>query len=296
ALPAGAIEMIAGGGAWFSGLVPEVLLHDALFMNEEDYTRWGWDLENGGGLEYYVTANFVAQNLRRFVTTPYSGGWGGTCFVSGKKVPPLRKMEDFKGLVIRVDSQAKAAMIESWGAKGVVMSSADIYLGLQLGTLDAGCTAITSVRDRKLYEVSPCTVYVAAQHTPQWIFANDTWWRSLTSEQRNILEETMRESEIWCAEQGFADLKPLIEFLNSKGHEVYTYDDAEMARLVEAYKPVLMQNMVIPIIGEETYAFASKLLDAVRSAPVKRSWREIMETRPFPQVGDKWDLPKYQTK
>ncbi|MDD5038923.1 MAG: hypothetical protein PHN78_06370, partial [Dehalococcoidales bacterium] len=127
AVPAGAIEMTFSDQVWFGGLTPEANLQDCMSLNEDEFYRWLWDAEAGGGITYTHHAKFLKFNLWRLVTAPYMGAWGGNAFTSGKSVKkPLLTAQDFKGLTLRVVSKTRGIMVESWGAKGVSIGSADV--------------------------------------------------------------------------------------------------------------------------------------------------------------------------
>ena len=65
---------------------------------------------------------------------------------------PIRTLEDFKGLKIRVSSNIEADFLSALGAAPVSQSVSEINQNLANGTIDAIAIDPTSVRDFKLYE------------------------------------------------------------------------------------------------------------------------------------------------
>ena len=66
---------------------------------------------------------------------------------------PLAKPDDFKGLKIRAFSKGSADTIKALGGVPVVMSSSEMYMALQRGTVDGATTGMPAAVSRKIYEV-----------------------------------------------------------------------------------------------------------------------------------------------
>jgi|SRR5215216_3278055 TRAP-type transport system periplasmic protein len=66
----------------------------------------------------------------------------------------VRKMDDLKGMKIRVHSVAIAQLTAGLGADPLTIAFAEVYTGLERGTLDGGFTAAGPGHSQKWYEVT----------------------------------------------------------------------------------------------------------------------------------------------
>lgn len=118
-------------------------------------------------------------------------------------VRPLVKPEDFKGLRLRSTGALHGIMVEALGGGPTVMSASEVYMALQRGTFDGSVTGVTSVVERKWYEVTKYATILPLSYSALPITVSRRLWSKLTDEEKKALtdagkfatEESAREAE-----------------------------------------------------------------------------------------------------
>jgi TRAP-type C4-dicarboxylate transport system substrate-binding protein len=108
-------------------------------------------------------------------------------FLFSKK--PVRKLEDFKGLKTRVHSVAIAQLLAGLGGDPLTIAFAEVYTGLERGTLDAGFTASFAGHAQKWYEVTKYLVGPVTQVVQLPLVINKNTWNKLPPDIQKILKE-----------------------------------------------------------------------------------------------------------
>jgi len=130
---------------------------------------------------------------KRAVKTLFWVDYGYIQFFNNKR--PLTKPEDFKGLTMRSFSSGDADTLKALGAAPTVMSSAEMYMALQRGTVDGATTGMPAAVSRKVHEVQKFMTeanYTTAQFVVQ---ANLKWWEKLPQDQRDAILKAGREAK-----------------------------------------------------------------------------------------------------
>lgn len=153
-------------------------------------------------------------------------------------VRPLKKPEDFKGLKIRTFSKGTADTVTALGGTPVVLSSSEMYMALQRGTVDGATTGIPAAVSRKIYEVQKfLTVanYTTAQFVTQ---ANYEWWQELPEETREIYLKAGADAAAWIRGAIEESETNALETIKAEGLEIYTLTPEDRELFVEATESV----------------------------------------------------------
>lgn len=162
--------------------------------------------------------------------------YGLVQFFNSKRA--LHVPDDFKGLKIRTFSSGTADTVAALGGTPVVISSSEMYMALQRGTVDGATTGMPAAVSRKIFEVQKYMTmanYTTAQFVVQ---ANMEWWTGLSDEQRNILLKAGDEAATWIRE-AIADSELEAEkTIRDAGVEVTELTSEERDLFVKATEPV----------------------------------------------------------
>ena len=103
---------------------------------------------------------------------------------------PVRRLEDLKGLKVRCLGGTAARMLDRLGATSVVIPTGDTYDALRKGIVDGVVAAWDSLETMKWGEILHYTTvsYAAAISAPGFVVMNRAKWRSLSTEQQEIIE------------------------------------------------------------------------------------------------------------
>lgn len=125
-------------------------------------------------------------------------------------VRPLVKPEDFKGLRLRSTGALHATMVEALGGGPTVMSASEVYMALQRGTFDGSVTGVTSVVERKWYEVTKYATILPLSYSALPITVSKRFWNKLDDAEKKALMdagklatgESAKEAEKIAKENG----------------------------------------------------------------------------------------------
>lgn len=97
----------------------------------------------------------------------------------------IRKLEDMKGLKVRVQATAtEDTMFPAYGAQTVHMPFGNVYTSLQTGVVDVAENGVNVYLVNKHYEVAPVISMTEHEANNNFIWISDKLWKSLSAEQK----------------------------------------------------------------------------------------------------------------
>ncbi|PJG85204.1 TRAP transporter substrate-binding protein [Conservatibacter flavescens] len=111
---------------------------------------------------------------------------------------PIHSPNDMKGMKIRVVSTPTTnKLIELLGASPAPIPFGEVYTALQQGVIDGAENNIPSYNQTRHVEVAK--FYIEDQHTsvPDYLIISNKAWEKLNENQRNILTQAAKNSEIY---------------------------------------------------------------------------------------------------
>jgi len=110
----------------------------------------------------------------------------------------VKKPGDVKGLKLRIYDRSLLAGFKNKGAAPMVMSSKEVYIGLQRGILDGAISGISSVVHRKWMEVCDYALVipnlVSRPSHPFLIVANKLVWQKMEPAAQKIMMQVAKEA------------------------------------------------------------------------------------------------------
>lgn len=100
---------------------------------------------------------------------------------------PLRSLAEVKGLRIRTPGGMQTRVIKALGAEPVFMPLGDVYLALEMGTIDGVVTCPPNVLAYKLYEVAGNCLQVTMGCVTEGLVANKAFWKSLPEDLKALI-------------------------------------------------------------------------------------------------------------
>ena len=228
AIRSGSVEVgLVPVNKW-SGLVPAVDIFDVPFTFKDLETMPKFLSEAGPLLD----AAFSKYGTKVLFWVDY----GYVQFFNSKR--PLKTPEDFKGLTMRAYSAGDAETLKALGAAPTIISSAEMYMSLQRGTIDGADTGMPAAVSRKVIEVQKYMTkanYSAAEFLVQ---ANLKWFNKLKKEQQEVILKASKDAEDYIrAEVGKAEAKAE-ETVKKAGVEVYELTAEDRAAFAKATEVV----------------------------------------------------------
>jgi TRAP-type transport system periplasmic protein len=107
---------------------------------------------------------------------------------------PIAKVEDMKGLKVRVQATAtEDLMFPVYGAQTVHMPFGSVYTSLQTGVVDVAENGVNVYLANKHYEVAPVLSMTGHEANNNLIWVSDKLWQSLSDEQKKWVQAAADE-------------------------------------------------------------------------------------------------------
>jgi C4-dicarboxylate-binding protein DctP len=108
---------------------------------------------------------------------------------------PIRRVEDFKGLKMRVQSsKVLEAQMKALGANPQVMAFSEVYSALQQGVVDGTENPVSNLYTQKMHEVQKHLTLSQHGYLGYAVIVNKAFWEGLPADLRATLEKAMREA------------------------------------------------------------------------------------------------------
>ncbi|HET7765370.1 MAG TPA: TRAP transporter substrate-binding protein [Burkholderiales bacterium] len=179
---------------------------------------------------------------------------------------PLKKLDDFKGLKIRIQSsKVIEGQIKALGAIPQVMAFSEVYTALQQGVVDGEENTPSNKYTQKMHEVQKYMTLSDHGVVMYAVVVNKKFWDGLPPDIRKSLTEAMAESTkyVWhIAKQENDDA--LAKIRAAKTTEIYVLPPAEKAVWRKAMLPLYAQYE--DVVGKDTLQAIEKTV----AQPAKR--------------------------
>ena len=192
-------------------------------------------------------------------------GWPPSQLYSNKKIA---QVEDFKGLRIWSSGPVMAKTCSLVGGSGITLTWADIYTGLERGTLDAFPSSWGSSVNLKLYEVTkyPVNIGFMGGYLGTLIMNKASW---------NKLSPDVQTAWRAVGKEFAADYARILDDLEEKKRQVWTDHGREVIEFPAAEKEKLAQKLVV--VWQEWIDRGQKEGDKGKTAKeIYKTYAEIM--------------------
>ncbi len=141
---------------------------------------------------------------------------------------PVRRLEDLKGLKIRVQkSEIMREMVEALGASPVSLGFKEVYTNLHTGSIDGAENNLPSYRSERHFEVAKFYSYDRHSMIPDLLMIGSAAWGRLSADEQAALRRAARESSV--AQRGFWRdyVTHALEAVRAAGSEIHEIDDVQ---------------------------------------------------------------------
>jgi TRAP-type transport system periplasmic protein len=150
----------------------------------------------------------------------------------------VNKLEDIKGLKVRVSPGIASETLNALGATPVGMNANEVYMAANRGVIDGFVTSSARMYETKLYEVAKVVIDLPAWVGIRFLGVNLNTWNSFPDDVKAIMEkEFAKMSKEWLQENTDTEQKSK-EMLRAKGMKFITLSPAEVARWKQATQSV----------------------------------------------------------
>ncbi|GAB7532634.1 TRAP transporter substrate-binding protein [Pseudomonas sp. 3A(2025)] len=148
---------------------------------------------------------------------------GGTRNLYTKK--PVRKIEDLKGMKIRVQGNPLFIdMMNAMGGNGIAMDTGEIFSALQTGVIDGAENNPPTLLEHNHFQSAKYYTLTGHLILPEPVVISKSTWNKLTPEQQALVKKVAREAQmeervLWDAKSAASEEK-----LKAAGVEFITVD------------------------------------------------------------------------
>lgn len=133
--------------------------------------------------------------------------------------------EDLNGIRLRMPgTQDWQFLGKSLGASPTVMAFAEVYTGLQTGSIDGQDNPLPTMVVKKFYEVTSQVVLTDHLVDLNYIVISNKLWRKLKDSQRQMIYQAAVAASTTARQEIMAKEESLVGFLRQQGLKVYTPD------------------------------------------------------------------------
>jgi tripartite ATP-independent transporter DctP family solute receptor len=157
----------------------------------------------------------------------------------------IRKVEDIKGLKIRVQATAtEDLMFPAYGAQTVHMPFGSVYTSLQTGVMDVAENSVNVYLVNKHYEVAPVLNLTEHEANNALVFVSDKLWQSLNAEQKQWVLTAANEVSQKEPKAAFDLERTAATKLKSIGVKIVTdIDKSSFTRIADPYLDKLAKEL-----------------------------------------------------
>jgi TRAP-type C4-dicarboxylate transport system substrate-binding protein len=150
----------------------------------------------------------------------------------------VNKLEDLKGLKIRVSPGIATETFNALGTTPVGMNANEVYMAANRGVIDGFVTSSARMYATKLYEVAKVFIDMPAWVGIRFLGVNLDTWNSFPDDIKAIMEKEIAKMSREWLQENTAEEQKCKSILREKGMKFITLSPAEMVRWKQATQPV----------------------------------------------------------
>ncbi|MFT5175093.1 MAG: TRAP-type C4-dicarboxylate transport system substrate-binding protein [Gammaproteobacteria bacterium] len=219
----GRVDMVSAIHPYLSGQEPRMGLSNlpGLINTAADYK--------------FLIDGFYGKDLAEVWKTKWNstvlaeGLWSNQLVWSKK---PLNKVEDFKGMKMRVHNRETAILMSAIGAKPTPMAAAEVMAGLQRGVIDGLTTSACYGFHQEFWRIAKHVYnWRIAPYTGWAVLVNNEVWAKIPADLQVQIRDAMAEMQADKFRTYYAQTRECVSGLQAKGVKFEVADDSEIARL-----------------------------------------------------------------
>ncbi|NLY67300.1 MAG: TRAP transporter substrate-binding protein [Tissierellia bacterium] len=185
---------------------------------------------------------------------------GFRVMTTNKKVETI---EDFNGQKIRtMENPYHLAYWEALGANPTPMAFAEVYLGLQQGTIDAQENPYEVIVANRFYEIQKYVVNTNHLIHLISLITNVQLFNDLSEQDQQIILEAAEEAKVWAREQADLRVEDRVNTIVENGAEIVDISDELREEMIKRSESVYEE--IRNAIGDELVDAALKAVEEVQ--------------------------------
>lgn len=230
AIRGGLIDLVLTAGSYYTSIMPEI---DVLSLT----TLTPWEERTAG------VNDFLQKLHNTKAKAHYLGrlGTGALFYIFSTR--PIQKIEEFKGLKIRV-SPTHIPFIRSLGAEPVVTAPTEIYTAIERGMVVGYVQPVSPIRDLGLVPLTKFMLLPGFYQPTNPVLVNLDVWNKLPRHLQDLLTENVRKAERTAIDNTRSRVASEMEAFKKGGMTIFEMPPAEAARFSQLAADAMMEAVV----------------------------------------------------
>jgi C4-dicarboxylate-binding protein DctP len=184
---------------------------------------------------------------------------------------PMRTVEDFKGLKMRIQSsKVLEAQMKALGANPQVMAFSEVYSALQQGVVDGTENPMSNLYTQKMHEVQKHLTLSDHGYLGYAVIVNKAFWAGLPADIRATLDKAMADTTVFERKIAQEENDEALAKVKASGYtQIYTLPYRDR---------VVWQQALLPVHKEFEDKIGRDLINSAYLSPPR--WRRRKPPRP----------------
>ena len=183
---------------------------------------------------------------------------------------PVRKIDDMKGLKIRVlATKMESKLASELGMAGVPMEYTEVLPALQQRTIDACRSAISVMAASKFFTATKYITVTEDGMIPSVLWISKAWLSKLPKNLQDEVLKTGRDLETWQGHNAKGFLDRAEKLWTDNGGEVIRLSAADQAEVMKRLRPLGDEFLSSDPATKDMWELLKKTLDKVPAEPPK---------------------------
>ncbi len=226
ALRSGMVDMVLSAASYYVSIMPEMDTMSLTMMQP-------WEERKAGVTDYLDRIHNTKAKAH------YLGRLGSGSLFHLFMTKPVQKVDDFKGMKIRV-SPTHIPFMKALGAEPVVTAPAEIYTAIERGVVVGYIQPPVVIRDLGLVPVTKYMVYPGFYQPIIVVLVNLDFWNKLPNNLKTLLTQNIEKAEHIAIENIQNRVKSELEAFKKDGIGFIEFPPAEAARFSKMADEALM--------------------------------------------------------
>jgi len=185
-------------------------------------------------------------------------------------IKPIRKIDDMKGLKIRVlATKMESKLASVLGMTGVPMNYPDVLPALQQKTIDGCRSAISVMAASKFYTTTKYITVIEDGTIPSGLWISKAWLRKLPKPLQDEVMKTGRDLETWAGHNAKGFIDRAAKLWTDNGGEVIKLPAADQAEVMKRLAPLGDEFLLTDPATKDLYELLKKSLAKVSAEAPK---------------------------
>jgi TRAP-type transport system periplasmic protein len=227
ALRSGMIDMVLSAASYYVSIMPEM---DTMSLTQ----LYPWEERKSGLTDYLEKIHNTKAKAH------YLGRLGSGSLFNIFMTKPVQKIDDFKGLKIRV-SPTHLPFMKALDVEPVVTAPAEIYTAIERGVVTGYIQPPVVIRDLGLVPVTKYMVFPGFYQPIIVVLVNLDFWNKLPNNLKTVLTDNIQKAEHIAIENIQSKVKDELEAFKKDKIGFIEFPPAEAARFSKIADDALME-------------------------------------------------------